>query len=67
MPIGPNGEKRPRVPNEAAVMACKIATGRSEEEYVDGEPSTENRDEQPRSFMLNVSRSKDRTEQSDQE
>ncbi len=36
MPIGPNGEKRPKNPNAAAVMVGKIATGRMEEQYVDG-------------------------------
>ena len=36
MPIGPNGEKRPKNPNAAAVMVGRIATGRVKEEYVDG-------------------------------
>ena len=35
MPIGPNGEKRPSDPIQAAVMVAKIATGEIEEEYVD--------------------------------
>lgn len=38
MPIGPNGEKRPKNPNAAAVMVGRIATGRAEEEYVDEKP-----------------------------
>lgn len=36
MPVGPRGEKRPKNPNAAAVMVGKIATGRAQEEYVDG-------------------------------
>lgn len=39
MPIGPNGEKRPKNPNAAAVMVGKIATGQMEEQYVDGAAS----------------------------
>ena len=45
MPIGPNGEKRPKNPNAAAVMVGKIATGRMEEQYVDGKPVTERQPE----------------------
>ena len=36
MPVGPQGQKRPKNPNAAAVMVGKIATGRMEEQYVDG-------------------------------
>ncbi|MCY4558078.1 MAG: hypothetical protein OXF79_17255 [Chloroflexi bacterium] len=39
MPIGPRGEKRPKNPNAAAVMVGKIATGRAQEQYVDGKPT----------------------------
>ena len=39
MPIGPNGEKRPKNPNAAAVMVGKIAAGRMEEQYVDEKPN----------------------------
>ena len=35
MPVGPQGQKRPKTPNAAAVMVGKIATGRSKEEYVE--------------------------------
>ncbi len=35
MPIGPNGEKRPADPIQAAVMVGRIATGEIEEEYVE--------------------------------
>ena len=36
MPVGPRGEKRPSNPNAASIMVARIATGRAEEEYVDG-------------------------------
>lgn len=41
MPVGPRGEKRPKNPNAAAHMVGMIATGRMEEQYVDGRPWTE--------------------------
>lgn len=44
MPIGPNGEKRPKNPNAAAVMIGKIATGRMEEQYVDSAASGKSND-----------------------
>ncbi len=33
MPRGPQGQWRPKDPNAAAVMACKIAIGEIEEQY----------------------------------
>ena len=38
MPVGPNGEKRPRSVTANAVHVCKVAVGEAEEEYVDGPP-----------------------------
>ena len=38
MPIGPNGEKRPASPSQAAIMVAKIAVGEIEEEYVEKKP-----------------------------
>ena len=35
MPIGPNGEKRPSNPIEAAIIVARIALGDVEEEYVE--------------------------------
>ncbi len=41
MPVGPRGEKRPQSPVASMAMAMKIATGQTEEEYVDGRPWTD--------------------------
>lgn len=36
MPVGPNGEKRPKSAHANAVRVAKILTGEAEEEYVKG-------------------------------
>ena len=41
MPIGPRGEKRPNSSVASMTMALKIATGQMEEQYVDGQPWTD--------------------------
>ena len=41
MPVGPNGEKRPKSAHANAVRVAKILTGEAEEEYV--EPPKEER------------------------
>ena len=41
MPVGPRGEKRPQSPVASMALAMKIATGQTEEQYVDGRPWTD--------------------------
>ena len=50
MPVGPDGEKRPKDPASAAVMVGRIATGQIEEESV-----------ARRRIVVKVERSKDKT------
>ena len=50
MPVGPRGEKRPKNPNAAAVMVGRIATGRAQEEHMEGKPVP--KDEQARMMEI---------------